>query len=35
MSRHFEEVWVAPDGKGGLWIHHIRLAPGFEHLETH
>jgi hypothetical protein len=32
---HFEEVWVANDGKGGLWIHHVTLAPGFEHLDTH
>jgi hypothetical protein len=32
---HFEEVWAAPDGKGGLWIHHVRLAPGFEHVDTH
>ena len=23
----FEEVYVAPDGKGGLWIHHAFLAP--------
>jgi len=21
------EIWVAPRGKDGLWIHHIRLAP--------
>ena len=21
------EIWVAPRGDGGLWIHHIRLAP--------
>lgn len=27
----FEEVWAAPDGKGGVWVHHILLAPGFEH----
>jgi hypothetical protein len=32
---HFEEVWVAADGKGGLWVHHVTLAPGFEHLDTH
>ena len=23
------DVWAAPDGKGGVWIHHIILAPGF------
>lgn len=21
------EIWVAPRGQNGLWIHHIRLAP--------
>ena len=26
----FEEIYVAPDGKGGLWISHVHLAPGFE-----
>jgi hypothetical protein len=26
-----DEVWAAPDGKGGAWIHHVFLAPGFEH----
>jgi hypothetical protein len=31
---HFHEVYVAPDGRGGLWVTHVRLAPGFEHLET-
>ncbi|GAB6195351.1 zinc metalloprotease [Lysobacter xanthus] len=29
----FDEVWAAPDGKGGTWIHHVTLAPGFEHME--
>lgn len=29
----FDEMWVAPDGKGGAWIHHVTLAPGFEHTE--
>jgi len=29
----FDELWVAPDGKGGTWVHHITLAPGFEHTE--
>jgi len=29
----FDEMWVAPDGKGGIWVHHITLAPGFEHTE--
>jgi len=31
---HFHDVYVAPDGRGGLWVTHVRLAPGFEHLET-
>ncbi len=22
------EIWVASDGRGGYWIHHIRVAPG-------
>jgi hypothetical protein len=22
------EVWVAEDGRGGFWVHHIRVAPG-------
>lgn len=30
---HFYEVYVAPDGHGGLWIHHVTLAPGSEHLK--
>ena len=30
---HFEETWVAPDGNGGLWVHHVRLAPGFENVD--
>jgi hypothetical protein len=29
----FDETWVSPDGKGGIWVHHIVLAPGFEHTE--
>lgn len=29
----FDEMWVAPDGRGGAWVHHIILAPGFEHTE--
>jgi hypothetical protein len=29
----FDEMWVAPDGKGGVWVHHVTLAPGFEHTE--
>lgn len=29
----FDETWVAQDGKGGLWVHHVTLAPGFEHTE--
>ena len=22
------EIWVASDGQGGYWVHHIRVAPG-------
>jgi hypothetical protein len=22
------EIWVAADGEGGYWVHHIRVAPG-------
>ena len=29
----FDEMWAAPDGKGGVWVHHITLAPGYEHTE--
>ena len=29
----FDETWVADDGKGGLWVHHVTLAPGYEHTE--
>lgn len=29
----FDETWVAADGKGGIWVHHVTLAPGFEHTE--
>lgn len=29
----FDEMWAAPDGKGGIWVHHVILAPGFEHTE--
>lgn len=29
----FDETWVAPDGEGGLWVHHVYLAPGHEHTE--
>jgi hypothetical protein len=29
----FDEMWVAPDGAGGIWVHHVTLAPGFEHTE--
>lgn len=29
----FDETWVAADGKGGVWVSHITLAPGFEHTE--
>ncbi len=28
---HFYEIYAAPDGKGGLWINRVMLAPGFEH----
>lgn len=30
----FDETWAAPDGKGGVWIHHVLLAPGSEHLDA-
>jgi len=30
----FHEVWAAPDGRGGTWIHHVTLAPGYEHQEV-
>jgi mannose-6-phosphate isomerase-like protein (cupin superfamily) len=29
----FDETWVSPDGDGGLWVHHVYLAPGHEHTE--
>jgi mannose-6-phosphate isomerase-like protein (cupin superfamily) len=29
----FDEMWVAPDGAGGIWVHHVTLAPGYEHTE--
>lgn len=29
----FDETWAAPDGQGGVWVHHVLLAPGFEHTE--
>ncbi len=29
----FDEMWVASDGHGGIWVHHVTLAPGFEHTE--
>ena len=29
---HFYETYVSPDGKGGLWVHQVILAPGFEHV---
>jgi hypothetical protein len=32
-DRH-DEVWAAPDGKGGVWIHHVFLAPGSEHADA-
>lgn len=31
---HFSDTYVAPDGKGGLWITHVTLAPGFEHMDV-
>ena len=30
---YFDETWAAPDGRGGTWVHHVLLAPGFEHTE--
>lgn len=29
----FNEVWAAPDGQGGTWIHHVTLAAGYEHTD--
>ncbi len=29
----FHEVWAKEDGAGGMWVHHVTLAPGFEHTE--
>jgi hypothetical protein len=26
-----EEIWVAHDGNGGTWVHHVTLAPGHTH----
>ncbi len=31
---HFADTYVAPDGRGGLWITHVTLAPGFEHFDA-
>ena len=31
---HFSETYAAPDGRGGLWITHVTLAPGFEHMDV-
>jgi len=27
VATRFFQVWVAPRADGGLWIHHLRLAP--------
>lgn len=27
FGNQFHEIWVAPRRGGGLWIHHVRLAP--------
>lgn len=29
----FDEVYAAPDGKGGVWVTHVLLAPGFENTD--
>jgi len=29
----FANVYVAPDGRDGLWINYMILAPGFENLD--
>lgn len=29
----FSETYVAPDGKGGIWVHEVILAPGFENMD--
>lgn len=32
----FHEVWAARDERdGSTWIHHVTLAPGFEHGDAH
>lgn len=31
---HFSETYAAPDGRGGLWITHVTLAPGAEHFDV-
>lgn len=31
---HFSDTYAAPDGKGGIWVTHVTLAPGFEHLDV-
>ena len=28
-STKFSETWIKADGKDGLWVFHVRLAPGF------
>lgn len=30
----FHEVWAAPDGAGGTWIHHVTLAAGEENADV-
>ena len=30
---HYFEIYVAPDGKGGLWINRVTLAPSAMHIK--
>ena len=29
----FSDTYVAPDGRGGVWVTEVYLAPGFEHTD--
>lgn len=29
----FSDTYVAPDGRGGIWVTEVYLAPGFEHTD--
>lgn len=30
----FHEIWAAPDGAGGTWVHHVTLAAGYENTDV-